>query len=33
MLMKSFLSNSGKIIAAGSFDEALNLLMQGKVES
>jgi len=28
-----FFVNSGKIIAAGSFDEALNLLMQGKVES
>lgn len=28
-----FFVNSGKILAAGSFDEALELLMQGKVES
>ncbi len=28
-----FFVNSGKIIAAGSFNEALNLLMQGRVES
>lgn len=28
-----FFVNSGNIIAAGSFDEALKLLMQGKVES
>jgi len=28
-----FFVNSGKIIAAGSFNEALNLLMQGKMES
>jgi ATP-binding cassette subfamily B protein len=28
-----FFVNSGNIIAAGSFDEALDLLMQGKVES
>ena len=28
-----FFVNSGKIIAAGSFNEALDLLMQGKVES
>jgi ATP-binding cassette subfamily B protein len=28
-----FFVNSGEIIAAGSFDEALNLLMQGNVES
>jgi ATP-binding cassette subfamily B protein len=28
-----FFVNSGKIIAAGSFDEALDLLMHGKVES
>ena len=28
-----FFVNSGKIIAAGSFSEALDLLMQGKVES
>jgi ATP-binding cassette subfamily B protein len=28
-----FFVNSGKIIAAGSFNEALNLLMQGKVDS
>ena len=28
-----FFVNSGEIIAAGSFKEALNLLMQGKIES
>ncbi|MBP1666252.1 MAG: multidrug transporter, partial [Bacteroidetes bacterium] len=28
-----FFVNSGKIIAAGSFNEALNLLMHGRVES
>ena len=28
-----FFVNSGEIIAAGSFDEAIDLLMQGKVES
>jgi ATP-binding cassette subfamily B protein len=28
-----FFVNSGNIIAAGSFNEALDLLMQGKVES
>lgn len=28
-----FFVNSGEIIAAGSFDEALNLLMRGKMES
>lgn len=28
-----FFVNSGKIIAAGSFNEALNLLMQGKMDS
>jgi len=28
-----FFVNSGEIVAAGSFNEALDLLMQGKVES
>jgi ATP-binding cassette subfamily B protein len=28
-----FFVNSGKIVAAGSFREALDLLMEGKVES
>jgi ATP-binding cassette subfamily B protein len=28
-----FFVNSGEIVAAGSFDEALELLMHGKMES